>query len=126
MHRVKVICRLALAVVWIYEGIVPKLLFLRADQVDLVQRSGLSWNAPETTLQVLGIAQAIVGVWLLVGWAEKAAVLTATASMCVLIVLVARGNPSMLTDPYGALIKDACLIACGCAVWMLSPQREAG
>ena len=37
--------------------------------------------------------------------------------MVILIVLVARANPAMLTDPYGALIKDLCLIACAFTVW---------
>ena len=41
--------------------------------------------------------------------------------MAILIVLVAGNNPSMLTDPYGALIKDLCLIACAYAVWSLAP-----
>jgi ABC-type glycerol-3-phosphate transport system permease component len=40
-----------------------------------------------------------------------------------LIVLVARANPAMLIDPYGALIKDLCLIACAFTVWTLSPWR---
>jgi len=41
--------------------------------------------------------------------------------MVVLIVLVAGGNPGMLTDPYGVLVKDFCLIACAVTVWALAP-----
>jgi hypothetical protein len=41
----------------------------------------------------------------------------------ILIGLVAGGNPSMLTDPYGALVKDLCLIACVITGWMLAPVR---
>jgi hypothetical protein len=41
--------------------------------------------------------------------------------MWILIVLVAMANPAMLTDPYGALIKDLCLTACAFTVWSLSP-----
>jgi hypothetical protein len=29
----------------------------------------------------------------------------------------------MLTDPYGALVKDCCLIACAITVWMLAPAK---
>jgi len=47
--------------------------------------------------------------------------------MLILIMLVASGNPSMLTDPYGALVKDFRLIACAITVWMLaSPYSCAG
>ena len=51
----------------------------------------------------------LVGLWLIVGRAERAAVMVATGWMLVLIVLVTNGNPGMLTDPYGALVKDVCL-----------------
>ena len=121
LHRVRVVCRIALGAVWLYEGLVPKLLFIRPDQVDLVQRSGLYFGTPERFLELLGIAQVAFALWLLAGVAERLAVSIATIGMAILIVLVASHNPWMLTDPYGALIKDLCLVACAYAVWILSP-----
>lgn len=123
MNAVRIICRLALGVVWLYEGLVPKLLFVRQDQIDLVERSGLFIGTPEFFLQLLGVGQVVCGLWLLAGFAERLAVFTATTGMVILIVLVASTNPAMLTDPYGALIKDLCLIACAFAVWTFSPGR---
>ena len=123
MNAVRIICRLALGVVWIYEGLVPKLLFVRPDQIDLVERSGLYFGTPAFFLQLLGVGQVVCGLWLLTGFAERLAVFIATTGMVILIVLVARANPAMLTDPYGALIKDLCLIACAFAVWTFSPWR---
>ena len=123
MNAVRIICRVALGLVWVYEGLVPKLLFVRPDQIDLVERSGLYFATPEFFLQLLGAAQVGCGLWLLAGFAERLAVFIATTGMVILIVLVARANPAMLTDPYGALIKDLCLIACAFTVWTLSPWR---
>ena len=119
--HVRITCRIALGAVWFYEGLVPKLLFIRPDQLDLVQRSGLYFGTPERFLQLLGIAQIAFAIWLLAGFAERLAVSIGTVGMAILIVLVARNNPSMLTDPYGALIKDLCLAACAYAVWTLAP-----
>ena len=119
-ERVRIACRIALGLVWLYEGLVPKLLFIRADQIDLVQRSGLYFGTPGSFLKLLGIAQVAFAIWLLAGYAERLAVAVATLGMAILIVLVAGNNPWMLTDPYGALIKDLCLIACAYAVWVLS------
>jgi peptidoglycan/LPS O-acetylase OafA/YrhL len=124
LWRIKIIARWALGLVWLYEGLVPKILFVHADEIDLVQRSGLVWRNPAWTLLTLGLAQMLVGLWLLVGRAERAAIFVATASMVILIILVARGNPGLLTDPYGALIKDLCLLACAATVWQLSPGTE--
>ncbi|MGI9114994.1 MAG: DoxX-like family protein [Chthoniobacterales bacterium] len=119
----KIISRVALGLVWIYEGLVPKLLFLRADEIELVRRSGLVWRSPEQTLAVLGIAQIALGLWLITGWRERLAVCLTSIALVVLIVLVASGNPAMLSDPYGALIKDLCLFACAINVWVLSRGR---
>jgi peptidoglycan/LPS O-acetylase OafA/YrhL len=105
----------------LYEGLVPKLIFVRPDEVELVRRSGFYFGTPEFFLQLLGAAQAVFAIWLLSGIAERLAVAIATLGMWVLIVLVAMANPSMLTDPYGALIKDLCLTACAYTVWSLSP-----
>jgi uncharacterized membrane protein YphA (DoxX/SURF4 family) len=118
---VKTIARVALGLVWVNEGLIPKILFVRADEIDLVRRSALVWRTPEWTLLTMGIAQILVGLWLIIGRAERAAVAVATAWMLVLIVLVASGNPWMLTDPYGALAKDLCLVACAVTVWILAP-----
>ena len=121
MKRAVTICRLSLGAVWLYEGLVPKVLFVRPDEVELVRRSGIYFGTPEFFLQLLGAAQAVFAVWLLIGLAERLVVAIATLGMWVLIVLVAMANPSMLTDPYGALIKDLCLTACAYTVWTLSP-----
>jgi uncharacterized membrane protein YphA (DoxX/SURF4 family) len=123
---IKLISRTALGLVWIYEGLVPKILFLRPDQIDLVQRSGVFWRTPTFTLQILGAAQIALGLFLLIGVAERLVVAIATLWMSALIVLVAAGNPAMLTDPYGALVKDFCLIACAITVWLLSPICSNG
>jgi uncharacterized membrane protein YphA (DoxX/SURF4 family) len=122
LHIIKVVSRTALGLVWLYEGLVPKILFLRADEIGIVQASQLLWRTPQLTLQILGIAQILVGLWLIIGFAERAAVFIATSWILILIVLVASGNPSMLSDPYGALVKDLCLIACAITVWLLAPR----
>ena len=124
MKKAVLISRLALGVVWFYEGLVPKLLFVRPDQVELVRRSGMYFGTPEFFLQLLGAAQVAFAIWLLVGFAQRLAVAIATLGMWVLIVLVAMANPSMLTDPYGALIKDLCLTACAYTVWLLGRLTE--
>src|SRR2546423_9134867 len=124
LRTIKVISRTALGLVWFYEGLLPKILFLRADEIGLVQASHLVWRTSQLTLQILGVAQMLVGLWLIIGFAERTAVFIAPSWMMILIALVATGNPSMLVDPYGALVKDFCLIACAITVWMLAPRAS--
>jgi hypothetical protein len=73
LHAIKLISRVALGLVWFYEGLVPKILFLRADELNLVRASHLVWRTPGFTLQILGVAQMLVGLWLIIGIAERAA-----------------------------------------------------
>lgn len=89
LPKIKLISRIALGLVWFYEGLVPKVLFLRAAEIDLVRRSHPVWQTPELTLQVVGVAQMLVGLWLIIGMAERAAVLLATAWMLILTALIA-------------------------------------
>jgi len=119
--------RCALGLVWLYEGLVPKVLFLdrHPEQLDLVTRSGLYWPTPDATLIALGILQAALGLILLAGWCERAATAIATLAMAVLIVLVASGRPDLLTDPFGALAKDFCLTACAAVVWLLTEKTPS-
>jgi uncharacterized membrane protein YphA (DoxX/SURF4 family) len=124
LQTIKLISRVALGLVWFYEGLIPKLVYVSSEELDLVARSGLVWRSPQFTLEILGLAQIAVGLWLLSGWKERRAVVLATISMLVLIVLVAMGKPAMLTDPYGALVKDFCLIACAITVWLLPSPRS--
>ena len=126
LHLAKLAARVSLGLVWLYEGLVPKILYLSAHpaQLELVRRSRWFWPTPELTLVALGVAQALAGIVLLVGWAERRVVAVATAAMFVLIFLVATGEPSMLTDPFGALAKDLCLIACAFIVWVLAPETS--
>ena len=56
LHAIKLISRIALGLVWFYEGLVPKIIFLCTDEIDLVRASHLVWRTPEFTLQILGVA----------------------------------------------------------------------
>jgi hypothetical protein len=60
---VKISARISLGLVWLYEGLIPKILCLAAhpEQTELVRRSALYWPTPERTLILLGIAQVITG-----------------------------------------------------------------
>src|SRR5919201_4497479 len=59
--------RLALGFVWIYEGLMPKLLFVSPSETDLVAQSGLYWPPPRAALALLGLCEMLLGVWLLSG-----------------------------------------------------------
>ena len=44
LRAIKLISRIALGLVWFYEGLVPKILFLSADEIGLVRAYHLVWR----------------------------------------------------------------------------------
>ncbi len=124
LRALKIAARCSVGFVWIYEGLVPKILHVSDRQICMVQSSGWWWNSPEATLHALGIAMIIAGLVIMGGWLERLAQVVATVSVLVLMVLVASNYPPALYDPFGGLAKDACLFTCSALVWMLSGKTD--
>ncbi len=116
----KVVARCALALTWIYEGLIPKILIQRADEIALVQHAGLYWGTPSHTLAALGFAEIAFGLWLLLGRFEKLAAILSTIGIISLATLVTSVRPAVLADPLGGISKNLGLLACGLVVWALS------
>ncbi|MEM7384984.1 MAG: DoxX-like family protein, partial [Verrucomicrobiota bacterium] len=121
LWRLKILCRWSLGIVWIWEGLVPKILWPTALQSRIVEGSGLYWPTVEIWLVLIGLPMITMGVILCVGWLEKTAVLVATLGMTLLIVLVLGSHIESLADPHGGIPKDACLYAAAWVVWKLAP-----
>jgi uncharacterized membrane protein YphA (DoxX/SURF4 family) len=124
LRRIKTAARLSLGFVWVWEGLMPKMLFPSPAQFEMVRRSGWWIGSPEHTLFWLGAAMIIAGLAIMSGLREKLAVAVATVSVLVLMVLVIATNPDALHDPFGGLAKDACLFVCAALVWWWPEKRR--
>jgi hypothetical protein len=125
-HRLKLACRLALGFVWVWEGLVPKILAPDVVQFAMVERSGLWASSPAATLHWLGGAMIAAGFLIMSGYRERLVTLLASASLVILMILVATNEPRAISDPFGGLAKDACLFACAAVVWWLAPRPAPG
>jgi uncharacterized membrane protein YphA (DoxX/SURF4 family) len=112
----KVSARLALGMVWILEGLLPKLLFVAPSELELVARSGLVIVTPGFTLGLLGVAEIIGGLWILSGRAERLAAIAAAAAMVVLVGIVSVAEPLAFASPFGGIIKNLGLAVCSLVV----------
>jgi uncharacterized membrane protein YphA (DoxX/SURF4 family) len=124
LARIKTAARLSLGLVWVWEGLMPKVLFPSELQIDMVRRSGWWSGSPEQTLYWLGWAMVLAGAAIMSGIWERAAAMVATLAVLVLMALVISTNPAALHDPFGGLVKDACLFTCAALVWWW-PRRAA-
>lgn len=128
LQALKISARLSVGFVWLWEGLMPKVLHPSQTQFDMVLSSGWWWGSPEATLYWLGMAQIIAGIILMSGLWEKLGQVVATVSVIVMMFLVIGNHPSAVHDPFGGLAKDACLFTCSAVVMLLSGKtrpREA-
>ncbi|MCH8852095.1 MAG: DoxX-like family protein [Planctomycetes bacterium] len=115
----KVSARVALGVVWILEGLLPKLLVVAPAELELVTRSGLVMVTPTFTLGLLGVAEIIGGAWLLFGKAERLAAMVAALAMLVIVGIVIAADPLAVASPFGGIVKNLGLAICSLVVLAL-------
>lgn len=67
----------------------------------------------------------VAGLAIMSGIKEKLAVLVASLSVLVLMVLVISTHPEALSDPFGGLAKNSCLFVCAALVWFWPSDKSS-
>lgn len=123
--RARWILRTGLALIWITEGIGPKVLFQDAWEIAIVANSGLAPGDPAVFLRWMGAAQAASGLAvLLLPWRALRWLLFAQlAALVALPLLVSWQEPSLWLHPFGPLTKNVpiavgtFILARRCSTW---------
>jgi hypothetical protein len=68
---VHAIARLTLAVVWIYQGLVPKILFPHTGELEIFRATGVYPGHELTGVMALGVAQVILGLLHVAAWRSR-------------------------------------------------------
>jgi hypothetical protein len=106
-----ILIRVAIAAVWLYEGLWCKLLGREPNQRDIV--AAHPWFGARTAglvLKAIGLAEVALAVWVLAGWQPWLAALAQTALLAGLNangLLFAR---RLIHDPGGMVVKNFALI----------------
>lgn len=112
--------RLCLAFIWIYLGLVPKLLVQVPLEQDVVRRTGLYVSSPALTIRLIGIFEIALGVWLITGFRERLACAVTSMLIIVLMVFALIQEPMLLAGPFGGMIKNLGLFVLAWIVWRIS------
>ncbi len=105
------VLRLGVAAIWITEGIFPKIFFQQ--EVELVIARSISSSAPEHLVMVLGVAQALSGmaVLMLSGRSLRWMLTAQFAALLALPLLVTLNYPLEWFHPFGPLTKNLPILA---------------
>lgn len=116
----------AVAAVWLYEGLWCKVLARSPHEFEVVAQ--VPFLAPSTShalLRLLGVLEALLGAWVLIGWQPVAAALVQTG---LLIGLNASGiyfSRDRIPDPAGMVVKNAAFLVLAWATAGLTVAASA-
>ena len=117
------LCRWCVAFIWIYQGLVPKLLFHSADELAMNTAAGFSAAGALRLTNIAGVAEIALGVLILITRQRWPLVLTIVL-MAVLTVIVAVVKPIYLAGAFNAVTLNVATAALAAAAIMLDPRNQ--
>lgn len=87
------IARMALAAIFAYQGLVPKLIGRHTDEVAMLRDAGIAISRTSMTLNAIGIAELALAVALLMAWTRRWPPVVCLAAMVVATAAVAMNSP---------------------------------
>jgi hypothetical protein len=92
--------RVTVAVVWLYQGIVPKLIAGHADELEMLGNVGIADSAGPTVLVVAGFAEVVMGVIVLAFFRRRWPLTLTVMLMILATVGVAISSPQFLAAAF--------------------------
>jgi hypothetical protein len=100
----------ALGLVWIYQGLIPKLLFTDTGEIDILKQSRLFSGNEKSVLTLIGVAEIVFGFIILIVHKKSVHI----ASIIALLLLTAGAifsNPIIFTFPFNPFSLNVLMIA---------------
>jgi uncharacterized membrane protein YphA (DoxX/SURF4 family) len=120
----KRVARFCLGFIWIYLGLVPKLLMQVPLEQDVVRRTGLYLSSPGLTIRIIGVFEIGLGLWLLTGFQEKLACIVTSGFLVVLMILAVIQEPMLLAGPFGGMAKNSAVLVLAWMVWRIASLKR--
>lgn len=123
--QVPLLLRVGIGAVWVYEGLVGKLLRPNPVLAALLARALALPGDPAALLRGLGAFECVLGLLLLRGWLVRSTAAVQCGLLLAFSLLDGVAAPQSLLSPMGAISKNAALFAAGLSLILLGDGREA-
>lgn len=114
------VARLALALVFVYEGLVPKLLYHHVTELTLLAATGISNADVPRGVTAIGIAEIIWGVIILLRWSSRWPLTITIGLMMAALIDVALTAPRVLVGAFNPVTLNAATAALAAIALMLA------
>jgi len=112
---------LMLALLWLYEGLVPKLIFADAGEREVLRQAAFVPGREDEVLLVLGAAETVLAVAICLLHRRKWIFQLQSLLLIVLGAAALGGNPALLHAPFGPVALSAAMLGLG---WLAAGTRR--
>ncbi|MDP9940739.1 DoxX-like family protein [Ectopseudomonas alcaliphila] len=122
------LARLALALVFIWHGLAPKILWLSPDEVAMIAAHELPDHllfAPELIARIAGVAEVLLGIVLLTVRRQRWPLLVAGVVLLALLLDVALLSPHLLIQAFNPLSTNLAALALCTVAWLAEAPSAA-
>src|SRR5262245_15783196 len=114
--------RITLASIWLYQGLIPKLLCLHADELELMSDASVpaAWCA--FVLNILGLAEIGMAAWLLFAWRSRWPLAITIILMAVATLDVVIASPRFLTTAFNPVTMNFAIAGLAAVGWRMAPH----
>ncbi len=105
------VARVTLAFIWIYQGVVPKLLFRDTGELNILQDAHIFPGYEAVILSLIGIGEIVFGLLLLVFWRSRFLLWLTILALAVLGTGALFSQPRVFVAPFNPLTLNAALAA---------------
>lgn len=105
-----VLVNLTLGIIWVYQGLIPKILFTDTGEIEILRQSGLFNGNEETILTIVGITEIVFGV-ALIFFQRKALQYLNILGLCILTVGAIFSDLMIFTLPFNPFSLNISMIA---------------
>ena len=108
--------RIAIAAIWIWHGLVPKLIYRNADEQTMLAQAGVALKY----LPWIGCGEVLIGLLFLLMWRWRPMFVLNAAAMVLALLVVAVNSPSYLEAAFNPVTLNLAVIALSIAGWFAS------
>jgi hypothetical protein len=112
--------RIALSLIFLYQGLVPKLLFRHASELGMLIDAGLPTEIARRALIAVGVAELVLGIVLLLTWRRRWPLTLILLLMFVALVGVAATSPGMLVGAFNPVALNVAVGALAVVAWLMA------
>jgi hypothetical protein len=105
------ICRVTLAFIWFYHGLVPKLLSQHKDELAMNMALGMSHAEAVNAAQLAGIAEIVMALCMLVFWRQRWPLWLTLAAMPVLLGFALLVQPQLAFGAFNPVTTNVATMA---------------